>query len=281
MLSMKVALLSKSASVKLEELTTVANALSIQVSHDLQPLWGVDATVAAFSDPAQVPPGYWPIFVLDQLPPGEGGFHSTKHKQPYAEVAAGDSWSLAASHELVEMLVDPSGNRLVAGPALTVSGGQIVEDQNKQVEYLVEACDPCEAPDYSYVIEDVVVSDFFTPHFHDPVMSAGTRYSLTGAITKPRQILKGGYISWSDPETGDLMQIQYLGNGPQLVNLSQQQGDIGGLSLREYVNKAEARALSLDTLSTVPASHAVIKLRDQRRRARNSAAVARSRFYTR
>ena len=46
----------------------------------------------------------------------------------------------------------------------------------KQVEYLVEACDPCESGDCAYLIEDVVVSDFFTPHYHDPVVSPGTRY---------------------------------------------------------------------------------------------------------
>ena len=45
----------------------------------------------------------------------------------------------------------------------------------------------------------VTVSDFYTPHFFDPVFSPTTRYSFTGAITKPRQILRNGYISWHDP----------------------------------------------------------------------------------
>jgi hypothetical protein len=99
------------------------------------------------------------------------------------------------------MVVDPSGSRLVAGPELIVQGEQIVENTNKRVEYLIEACDPCEAPDYAYLIEDVAVSDFLTPHFHDPVAAPGNRYSFTGALTKPREILKSGYISWSDPES--------------------------------------------------------------------------------
>jgi hypothetical protein len=109
MLPVKVALLSKTNSVQLSDLTQVANALSIQVAHDLQPIWGISATVTAFANPRHVPPGYWPIFVVEHLPPDEGGFHWTRHKQPFAEVEAGDSWSLPASHELIEMLVDPSG----------------------------------------------------------------------------------------------------------------------------------------------------------------------------
>jgi hypothetical protein len=46
------------------------------------------------------------------------------------------------------------------------------------------------------------VSDFYTPHYFDSVQSVGVRYSFTGAITKPRQVLRGGYLSWMDPATG-------------------------------------------------------------------------------
>jgi hypothetical protein len=34
------------------------------------------------------------------------------------------------------------------------------------------------------------------PHYYDAHAAPGTRYSLTGAITRPRQLLKGGYISF-------------------------------------------------------------------------------------
>ena len=162
MLPIKVAIVSKTSGVTFEQVAHVATALTMQVSRDFAPIWGTSATVMPYAHANQVPAGSWPIFVLAKLPPGEGGFHWTKHKQPFAEVEAGDSWSLSASHELIEMLVDPSGNRLIAGPELTVENGQIVENHVKQVEYLVEACDPCESADCSYLIEDIVVSDFIT-----------------------------------------------------------------------------------------------------------------------
>src|SRR5215470_2196558 len=163
MFPIKIALVSKVTDVQFDELSRVATALTMQVSRDVTPLWGIAATVEAFH--AQFPPGYWPMFVVANLPPTEGGFHLTKHNQPYAKVEVGAHWSLAASHELIEMLVDPSGNRLVAGPELQVQNGHVVENADKRVEYLVEACDPCEAPDFAYIVEDVIVSDFFTPHY--------------------------------------------------------------------------------------------------------------------
>jgi hypothetical protein len=276
MLPIKVGIVSKTPEVTFEEVSHVANALTMQVSRDFTPIWNVSASVMSYASASHVPAGSWPIFVVPKLPPGEGGFHWTKHKQPFAEVEAGGTWSLSASHELIEMLVDPSGNRLIAGPELLVQGGKIVENPQKQVEYLVEACDPCESADCSYLIEDVVVSDFFTPHFHDPVASAGTRYSFTGKLTYPRQVLSEGYISWSDPETGHLMQIQYFGQ-PKVIDLSAASAS-GSQSLREFVH---TKAQGWPTLSKVPATHSIMKLRSTRREAIHQAAQQRSRAYER
>jgi len=275
MLRIKVALVSKTAEVTFQDTARVAAVLTMQVSRDMTPIWGTMATVTAFSDVHQVPAGYWPIFVVPTLPPGEGGFHWTRHKQPYAEVEAGDTWSLSASHELVEMLVDPSGSRLVAGPELTVNDGTISDNPSKQVEYLVEACDPCESPDCAYLIEDVVVSDFFTPHYHDPVVSTGGRYSFTGALTHPRHVLPGGYISWADPMTGDLMQLQYFGSTPKIVNLSRGSAS-GPMSLREFVHKG---IKEFPALSRMPSSHRLLNLRSQKRAAIHRAAESRAKQY--
>ena len=275
MLPIKVALVSKTVEVRFEDTTRVAAALTMQVSRDVTPIWGIQATVRAFPDVRQVPAGYWPIFVVTNLPPDEGGFHWTRHKQPYAEVEAGDTWSLSASHELIEMLVDPSGSRLVAGPELVLTNGSIGDNPQKQVEYLIEACDPCESGDFAYLIEDVVVSDFFTPHYHDPVVSPGTRYSFTGALTHPRHVLPGGYISWADPATGDLMQVQYFGGTPKIVNRSHGAAS-GDMSLREFVHKG---IKEFPPLSKMPASHRLQKLRSEKRDAIYRAAESKSKQY--
>jgi hypothetical protein len=64
-------------------------------------------------------------------------------------------------------------------------------------KYLIEACDPCQA--CSYDISGVLVSDFITPHYFEPHLLPGVRYSFTGAITAPRQVLRGGYLTLDRP----------------------------------------------------------------------------------
>ena len=79
-----------------------------------------------------------------------------------------------------------------------------------------EACDPCEA-DSCTPMRDPRVSQcriLLRPHFYDPVTTPGTRYSFTGAIKAPRQILPGGYISWVNQATGEVTQ-QLLWVGPE------------------------------------------------------------------
>jgi hypothetical protein len=78
------------------------------------------------------------------------------------------------------------------------------------------------------------VSDFITPHFYDPVTTAGTRYSFTGAIKAPRELLKAGYISFINMETNEMQQILWVNPGPPVLN------NLGKVSqnknLREWVD---------------------------------------------
>jgi hypothetical protein len=211
-----------------------AGAINIQVIRDLPQHWPVTATLQYLPDPKRLPVGVWPIFLVDKLPPGEGGAHLDKKNQPYAQVAAtpgSSDWTLDASHEVVEMLVDPAGNRLQTSMAIAIDG-EGVSDANGQFEYLVEACDPCEDSKYAYSIQGIAVSDFITPHYYDPAAVAGTRYSFCGNIQRPRQLLPGGYISFVNPQADEVQQILFLGAKPELRNL----GRANGASLREFVD---------------------------------------------
>jgi hypothetical protein len=213
-----------------------AAALNLQVTRDLPQFWNVTATVLYLANPAKVPSGVWPVQLVANLPPNEGGFHLNKHNQPYARVLASESsdgWTVAASHEVIEMLVDPYGNRLQSSRSIDIVDGKI-QDGPSEYEYLVEACDPCEADGFSYSIQGVVVSDFITPHFYDPITVPGTRYSFTGAIKSPRQILPGGYISWIDPQSEEWQQLQFIDPKapPKIVKL----GPASGKSLREWIH---------------------------------------------
>jgi hypothetical protein len=82
-----------------------------------------------------------------------------------------------------------------------IAGDSPKEDQGR-VNFLVEVADPCETPQCAYSINGILVSDFYTPNYFDPLAAAGVRYSFSGAITEPHQVLPGGYLSWKDPVTG-------------------------------------------------------------------------------
>jgi hypothetical protein len=232
----QVGLVDKTGSIDSELMQAAAAALNLQVTRDLPQFWNVQASVQYLPHAEKVPAGVWPVQLVKSLPPGEGGYHLDKHNQPYARVIASpedDSWTIDASHETIEMLVDPYGNRMQSSIAIEIVGND-VQDGTGQFNYLVEACDPCEANAYGYEIQGIAVSDFITPHFYDPAATQGTRYSFTGALTRPRQILPVGYISFVNQATGEWQQILWVdpNSAPVLNNL----GSSTSRSNREWVD---------------------------------------------
>jgi len=208
----QVALVSEVDDITPSKLTRVAAALQKQVARDFAPIWEVQATVDAFAVLEDVPIGYWPMIVRDDIGvPGAAGIHLDKDGQPFALIQFNNRWELTASHECLEMLADPFGNRLIAGPSLKPDQGR--------VEYLVEVCDPSEAMEFGYTVNGELLSDFYTPNFFDPVANAGVRYSFTGAITRPREVLRGGYISWHDPVSDHWWQLRFFGPDPTFRDL--------------------------------------------------------------
>jgi hypothetical protein len=214
------ALVSESASVGLPELTTVSAALQKQVTRDLSQYWDLQGTVDAFASLDAVPPGYWPIIVRDDIGQDASGVHCDDTGQPMALVTADLDWSVSASHEALEMLVDPFGNRTIAGQSVTPDQGR--------VEYLVEVSDPVSAKWYQ--VNGVKVSDFYTNRFFDPVQAAGVQYSFMGSLTGPRQILFDGYLTWFEPVGGEWwQQAWFAGSQPMVRNLGPLQKNTCGM----------------------------------------------------
>jgi hypothetical protein len=158
--------------------------------------------------------------------PGAAGVHEDANGQPFALIAMSDSWSLTASHEMLEMLADPFGRRMIPGRSPRRGQGR--------VEFLVEVCDPCEAAEYAYTVNDILVSDFYTPRFFDPRRAEAVRYSYTGAITGPRQILRGGYLSWHDPVSNHWWQWIWFGERKRFRDLGV--FDAAACSLRVWID---------------------------------------------
>jgi hypothetical protein len=199
--------ITKSTIIGIRQLTSVCAALQRQIMRDFMPIWGISATIDPFVNLEHVPLGYWPIIVQDKMPaPDAAGLHEDHMGQPFSLVLAGDYWSLAASHEMLEMLVDPFGNRTISGPDPEVKPGQ----QPGTVEFLLEVCDPCEDVDCAYAINGVPVSDFYTPHYFDQQKASSVRYDYTDHISKPRQVLPNGYLTWHDPLKDRWRQLRHF-----------------------------------------------------------------------
>jgi hypothetical protein len=203
----QLALVSESKVIPYGDVLKVSAAIQKQATRDLGPIWEVAATVDAFETLDDVPVGYWPMRVMDDIQTaGASGVHEDENGQPFALITASsdlNTWSLTASHEAFEMLVDPFGNRVVASDSPKSGQGR--------ASILVEVCDPSEAADYAYSVNGILVSDFYTPNYFDPVKAAGVRYSYTGALTEPRQVLPGGYLSWQDAASGHWWQEIWFG----------------------------------------------------------------------
>lgn len=180
--------------------TDVANAtaaLQTQLNRDWFPVWGSTAALQFYTRSQLIPSSVWPLYILDTSDiKGALGYHyETNLGRPYGRIFAKDclkynaNWTVTLSHELLEMIADPHVNLTVFNQYSSTTGRL----------YAFEVCDACENDRYGYKINNILVSDFVWPSWFDPIQTAkGTRYHQTNIMTRPFQILPGGYISIFD-----------------------------------------------------------------------------------
>jgi hypothetical protein len=197
------------------------------------------------------PKGTWRIELLrDTGQSGALGFHADSHHQPYAKVDVDTGqWTVTASHELLEMLGDPWGNRLHGAAALPGWEGT-----SRRVRYLVELCDPCEA--FTYPVGGVELSDFLLPNFYRSSPRATAGYSHLGRLTEPLQIADGGYISFLDPADGHVWQALRPGRagaGQGLGGATVRRGDAARTHRRARRRVSRGSVVTAPLASSPPA----------------------------
>ena len=181
-----VALTALTDRIQADELAAVAAALQTQIVRDFGPEWETGAVIGAFPFEA-IPAGYIPLIVQDTLEgAGVNGFHRTRcDDTPYIMVPYGPAWSLAASHELLCMLANPSGAERRPGPSHMPGQGT--------VEYLIDVCAPCQDVFAAYEIDEIAVSDFCLRSFFGPGRQGG---SFTGSVREVLVPGASGVLTW-------------------------------------------------------------------------------------
>ena len=196
----------------LANLAPITAAIGHQVVHDLGPAWGLAANVQAFETTAQVPADYGTLLVTESLSSAFFGLHKTKDKRFIGFVGftpESHQWAVFASHEVIEMLLDPDGKRTAMGPHPTEVG--------QQVEYLVEPCDPIQDPAFAYTIDAIPVSNFCLPGYY-ALGNAGPA-SFRPGLNAPFSIADGGYVTFRDPTTGQFFTTERIGGALQTKSL--------------------------------------------------------------
>jgi Cdc6-like AAA superfamily ATPase len=243
-----VALVSQVEQLASDALEPVAAALQRQVREHFAPHWGIEASVSVFRTVTDVPSGCWPITIAHEInTPGAAGIHLDRDGVPFALVRYEEgNWTVPASHQLLSMLADPFGNRLIGAPSPK-------EDQDG-VEVLVEVCDPCQA--LSYEVDGVVVSDFVTPAYYT---GEGDVLDHRRAIGRRLELLQGGYLSWHDPETDHWWQQLWFDDAPMFRDLgvfdgTTRAGDEAGEAMPATPKRPRRKAADAKRASAPPAT---------------------------
>lgn len=166
------------------DFAALIGALQRYVDEHVAPVWGTPAKLVRSTGFLKKA---WALVLLDDADqPGALAYHDlTPAGLPLAKVfvkttlASGESLGVSASHELVEMLVDPAINMLTTGP-------------EPKTFYAYESADPVEA--LSFPVDGIPMSDFVYPAYFEAFRKAGsTRFDHLHQVRRPFQILAGGY----------------------------------------------------------------------------------------
>ena len=165
-------------------------AMQAYVDQYVAPVWGTPAKLVKSKDFVK---GAWGVVFLDDSDEANAlAYHDlTPSGLPLSKVfvrttlANGDKVSVSASHELVEMLVDPAINMMTTGP-------------DPKTVYAYESADPVEA--LTFNVNGIPMSDFVYPSYFEGFRKPNSvKFDQLGKVKRPFQILAGGYqIIWKN-----------------------------------------------------------------------------------
>ena len=222
--SVAIAIENKSSVLTDAEVQAAIPALQHQVSYDFKPYWNEGARLVWVPSGSSPPrgAGSWLLSILDDSDQaGALGYHDvTADNTPLMKVFAktdldnGLSWTVTASHEILEALADP-----------WISAAW----QTSNTEFTaLEVGDPVEADELGYMIDGTLVSDFILPAWYVSGLKV-PKYDFGGHVSGPLQVAPGGYISifvsgkgWTEKQMkeGRLVEVEREENDPRFRDRS-------------------------------------------------------------
>jgi hypothetical protein len=197
----KVVIVNKSSVISDSQGQAWTKALQVQVDRDFYPAWYTRADLTFIPRNHAIPLGVWVLYLLDDSDQaGALGYHDkTADDMPLGKVFCrttqqdGGLVSVTVSHELLEMLGDPFINRTI----VTGDGSRF---------YAYENCDACEDDKYAYAVQGIPLSDFVYPEYFDDADTRG-KFDHQGHISRPLEILPGGYLGYCDAGSNGWQQV--------------------------------------------------------------------------
>lgn len=180
----RIAVFNKAATPLGIDLDKLIAAMQLYIDRYIVPVWATPAKLVKSKGFIR---GAWAMVFLDDADEDNAlAYHDlTPDGLPESKVFVrttlenGDLVSVSASHELVEMLVDPAINLMSTGP-------------DAKTVYAYESADPVEA--LSFPVNKIPMSDFVYPaYFEDFHKARSVKFDQLGKVKKPFQILAGGY----------------------------------------------------------------------------------------
>jgi hypothetical protein len=239
-MAIHVALVSDSEKVDFTSTARIAAALQRQLV-DFSGLWDIPATINAFPRAGDAPEDYWLINIRDDIGEDARGLHRVEQLEPIALVIADENPSKVSrtcSHELLEMLADPTGEKL-SEPSVPPADNNLPEglESDTPVQYLREICDPCQAGRDSYDIDGVSVCDFCLPSYYNG--ADGRAFNRIQGF--PREVRPGGYVSFQKKKDKTWWQTDLFGD--QLTTTYQDFAPGNLETRRRAVDIASSRSL--------------------------------------
>jgi hypothetical protein len=199
--TIQISVINESTVLADTDVTPVVAALQKQVTNDFGPVWGTAAQLTIVPKGTPPPAGSWWLVLLDDSDQANAlGYHDlTTESLPIGKVfvasdlKAGTSWTVTASHELLEMLGDPNINLTVFVQNANTAG----------TLYAYEVCDACEDDSLGYQIDNILLSDFVYPAWFESFRPEGSaQFDRINKIHNPLQLLPGGYIGTFNVNSG-------------------------------------------------------------------------------